>query len=897
MRLVALTVRNYRVHRELSLTFDPSRNLIGGPNEAGKSTLVEAAHRALFLRAKTGGSLQKEMVSASHLGDPEVVLTFEAAGTRWELEKRFAGPRGSTRLTPAGGTSLRDDAAETRLAELLLTEPGGRTNANQLAAMWSHLWVWQGSSGNDPASHATQHKDTLVQRLQQDGIAAIMQSAADQRVRAHVAASYETLFTPTGRPRAGSLPELARAELETAEAALRAARDNAARLEQAAEDHARAEKELTETAAVLPALRGQQTAVETRLSQVKDLRGQEETRLRAWEAAGSTLARIATADTQLREHHQQASNARAALLPAAAQEAALATEEASVRLANQTAELAQRQTADAVRQARLHHDLAISAIAAFEKAGIHQQLAARTREADAIRAELAAHRDALAKLPVLTAKELTQLRKLDREASQATATLEAMATGIELVHAASPVSLDGNPLASGETRVLTDVGELAIGPDTLLRIRPGGGASLAEARAREEATRRALATALDRHTLRDLDHAATVAEQRQTLEQQIAHGETRWKALGGETLTAELATAATAVEAANAEAGRRQEALGATPVLPATLDDARRTQVSTQLVLTESEQAEATARRRAEQLRTRLEQALQALHTHRENLTTSRLALRDLETRIMVLEDTHGDTAAREQALVAARAAAQHAAAELAATRHALTELAPATLTADLDRFQRAIAQQESRRRDAENRRLIARDRLTLDGSSDPQAELSHALARCEAAREAHASEHRRAQAIAQLHQLFADSREAIDRNLVQPLAERISGYLQALFGPSARIVVKLSDTGIESLELVRADDPTFGFAALSGGAREQVAAAVRLAMAEILAADHDGCLPLVFDDAFAYTDPDRVQALQRMLNLAAIRGLQIIVLTCTPTDYSAFGACELRLA
>jgi uncharacterized protein YhaN len=67
--------------------------------------------------------------------------------------------------------------------------------------------------------------------------------------------------------------------------------------------------------------------------------------------------------------------------------------------------------------------------------------------------------------------------------------------------------------------------------------------------------------------------------------------------------------------------------------------------------------------------------------------------------------------------------------------------------------------------------------------------------------------------------------------------------------------------------------------------------------MAEILAADHDHGLPVVFDDAFAYTDPDRVQALQRMLNLAAIRGLQVIVLTCTPTDYSAFGASELRLS
>ena len=102
---------------------------------------------------------------------------------------------------------------------------------------------------------------------------------------------------------------------------------------------------------------------------------------------------------------------------------------------------------------------------------------------------------------------------------------------------------------------------------------------------------------------------------------------------------------------------------------------------------------------------------------------------------------------------------------------------------------------------------------------------------------------------------------------------------------------MNLSDTGIEGLDLIRLGDPAFSFATLSGGAKEQVAAATRLAMAEILAADHDGCLPILFDDAFAYTDPERIQALQRMLDLGAIRGLQIIILTCSPKDYNALGA------
>jgi uncharacterized protein YhaN len=86
-------------------------------------------------------------------------------------------------------------------------------------------------------------------------------------------------------------------------------------------------------------------------------------------------------------------------------------------------------------------------------------------------------------------------------------------------------------------------------------------------------------------------------------------------------------------------------------------------------------------------------------------------------------------------------------------------------------------------------------------------------------------------------------------------------------------------------------------FDSLSGGAREQVASAVRLAIAELLAADHDGSLPIVFDDAFAYSDPDRVSTMQGMLDLGATRGLQVIVLSCNPSDYAGLGARSVTLS
>ncbi len=80
MRLESATVRHYRIHRELTVAFDPARTLIAGPNEVGKSTLVEAIHRALFLRATVTGAALESMRSTLYPGNPEVEVCFQARG-------------------------------------------------------------------------------------------------------------------------------------------------------------------------------------------------------------------------------------------------------------------------------------------------------------------------------------------------------------------------------------------------------------------------------------------------------------------------------------------------------------------------------------------------------------------------------------------------------------------------------------------------------------------------------------------------------------------------------------------------------------------------------------------------------------------------------------------------
>ena len=52
-----------------------------------------------------------------------------------------------------------------------------------------------------------------------------------------------------------------------------------------------------------------------------------------------------------------------------------------------------------------------------------------------------------------------------------------------------------------------------------------------------------------------------------------------------------------------------------------------------------------------------------------------------------------------------------------------------------------------------------------------------------------------------------------------------------------------------------------------------------------------------MFDDAFVNSDPSRVAAVLAMLDLAAVRGLQVIVLSCNHREYDALGATTIEFS
>lgn len=289
MRLHSITVRNYRRHKELRVDLDPARTLIGGPNESGKSTLVEAAHRALFLKAKGNSKEHREMLSLTHTGKPEVEVEFEAGGSRYTLSKSFKGTGGITRLMQASGKTWQGDEAEEQLSALLKANGAGR----KLAEQWNHLWVWQGSSSEDPLAQANAERETLVQRLQSRGGAAVIQSALDTRTAEHFASLIKELFQNTGEPRKNSeYGQALQAESEAVAAAAQA-RSILQNLQHAIVQHEQASAQISEADNALKLQEAERGALDQRSAEITRLRLLEQDQIRAANEA-TRLHRIQT---------------------------------------------------------------------------------------------------------------------------------------------------------------------------------------------------------------------------------------------------------------------------------------------------------------------------------------------------------------------------------------------------------------------------------------------------------------------------------------------------------------------------------------------------------------------------------------------------------------------------
>jgi hypothetical protein len=138
MRLHKLCVTSFGAIESVEVEFGPGLNVLYGPNDLGKSTMIAAIRLGLLLPHTSTHS--EQYVGWTGTGDPAVEMTFETEAQRiWRVRKKF-GKTGSSVLYESRNGRDFDEVeqgrkVDGRLREILrwgIPEPGGREGTKGL---------------------------------------------------------------------------------------------------------------------------------------------------------------------------------------------------------------------------------------------------------------------------------------------------------------------------------------------------------------------------------------------------------------------------------------------------------------------------------------------------------------------------------------------------------------------------------------------------------------------------------------------------------------------------------------------------------------------------------------------------------------------------------------------
>ena len=220
MRLERLRIEQVRQFRNpIALEgLQPGINLIHGPNESGKSTLVRAIRAAFFERHRSR-SVEDLRPWGDSAAAPSIELGFEHSGHQWTLTKSFLQRKRCD--LQVDGQSFSGEEAEEKLAELLGYQfPKKGASKEEHWGIPGLLWVEQGT-GQDiekAVEHAGDHLKSALNNL----VGEVASTGGDDVIQA-VEKQRAELLTGTGKPRGEYLQlEKERAELEDEIAELQA---------------------------------------------------------------------------------------------------------------------------------------------------------------------------------------------------------------------------------------------------------------------------------------------------------------------------------------------------------------------------------------------------------------------------------------------------------------------------------------------------------------------------------------------------------------------------------------------------------------------------------------------------------------------------------------------------
>ena len=867
MKLQRLRVEQFRQFRQgLELSnLQPGINLIFGPNESGKSTLVRAIRAAFFERYRS-----KSAEDLAPWGDssaaPTVELLFEHKGQRWQLDKRFLKRHRCDLLVDS--TAFSGEEAEEKLAELLGYQfPKKGASKEEHWGIPGLLWVEQGT-GQDiekAVLHAGGHLESALNNL----VGEVASSGGDEIIEA-VEQQRKELLTSTGKPR-GEYLDLAntRESLQQQTSDLQARveqyKDQVDRLATLAAEHEQANRERPWEEA-----RRDMQRAEVKYRDVEALQEQQARGMDSLKQLKQNLTLLQQSQAHWKNQSEQL-------------ELRLKNYEKAKKQLEQE-ELASPGLVKAVETARGQYQVAT---AALQQAHLRDKRERLQKDCARLEAELTKLRQSQEKAKGIQASldsarkqknqnlidigELNRLRQNQRELDDANIRIQTVATRVTWnLNPGKALALDGQSIEGQGDKLLLEPGVLDIPGLGSLGIQPGGD-DLASLRRQLERLEQSLSQQLASMAVESVDAAELKLGRLQDAEAQIQRFDDVLKSLAPNGVE-QLNSLSEEVEA---EQLARSAELDALPEAAADIEggDKPLSQVEPELKQAETALTEAESRQREQETL-----LLKARHI-------CEAAQREWQRMQEELNSAERQQQMEELARDIAHAESQGAAIEssLKEREAQIREARPELLKQDIERYRATAEHQEKAQQNRALELSEIRARLEAWGAEGLEEQHNELVARLEHVNRRYLELDRRAKALDLLLNLLKEKRQALTRRLQAPLQKHLDHYLTVLF-PEASLEV---DENLMPGKFSRGSE-LGQMAELSFGAREQMGLISRLAYADLLQEAGRPTL-IILDDTLVHSDADRLDGMKRILFDAATRH-QILLFTCHPEKWRDLG-------
>ncbi len=865
-------------------------NVIHGPNGTGKSTLFEALCRGLLDGHSVGGQDISAIQPWGRDLSPAVTVEFSHHGTEYRIAKQFLSGAHSKLERKEDGKYrplANGRAADDQVRELLTKNPPGRgLSQPKNWGLAQALWAPQGSLLLSDLS------GDLISDIR-DALGVQLSDTSAGLIERRVEEVYLQFFTPTGRIRTGSsAPELLHVQ-EGLEKARHVRQEASERLLDYEETSRKVED--------LRARRAQARLDAEELTKtIKQSRGAAETYRALLSEAGKKRSAASTAEAQygqLKQHIDTIQGAQTELSDAQSEQKVLSEDAPGRRREVESRDKELSDAKAALENAQKGRDevdkteqRARAARRYVSSLNDVEELDKRIGRIETAEEQLKLTQQARTALVAPDRRTITAIRKAVKQRDDAQVLIDASLITLEVVpqRAGSIDVVAGEEtgtkkLSTGKPVLIKGSPEVVAELEGIARFRASGPTGdVDEHREQLQRAQQRISELSKPYGTDDIDSLETLLEKAKVLDSAVNKAETEREAILDNDALDELKQERATLDATLTELRKDYPQWEEESPQPEALEgharDLRR----------ELDEKVAVADGKREKAQAAFSEA-----NEQEKILLTRLSgvekqVGRLQERLVELIKDGKTTEERDKELrklLMAWNAAKASQDDLEEKLKAYEDDPSATL----EKLENQLLAAEEAVAEARDKEMSAEGRLESLAARGPYSAFVAAEEEVERLEDAASREQLRVDAIKLLYDTVQQCRSEAVATVAKPVEQTATRFLQRIAG--RRIgQVQLGEAFAPSAVVPETLEEAVDINNLSGGEKEQLYLATRLALAEVLAKEERQLV--VLDDVLTATDTGRFARIMNILEDAA-QQLQILVLTCHPERYRGLAGAE----